>query len=95
MKITLTGPNDKIWTQEVSGDLDLATLKMLAAVDLGLDYGNMIILRNGSPLLNDRLGCAAVRSKSVFRPVELSATVRQMCNYFLRKFYNLFPQAQS
>jgi hypothetical protein len=51
MKITITGPNDSIWSQEVSGDLDLATLKMLTAVDLGLDFNKMIILKNGQPLL--------------------------------------------
>jgi len=55
MRITLTGPNDTIWTQEVSGELDLATLKMLSAVDLGLDFNTMIILRNGQPMTSDSM----------------------------------------
>lgn len=59
MKITLTGPNDTIWTQEVSGELDIATLKMLSAVDLGLDFNNMMILRNGAPMLNDQATLSA------------------------------------
>ena len=44
---------DAIWTQEVSPDLDLATIKMLSAVDLGLNFESMLILRNGAPLLGN------------------------------------------
>merc|ERR1712136_319068 len=57
---TLTGPNDAIWTQEVSPDLDLATIKMLSAVDLGLNFESMLILRNGAPPLDDSKTLGAI-----------------------------------
>ena len=42
MKLTITGPGDSIWSQDLSPDLDIATLKMLSALDLNL--GTSIII---------------------------------------------------
>ena len=36
MKLTITGPGDSIWSQDLSPDLDIGTLKMLSALDLNL-----------------------------------------------------------
>ena len=42
MKLTITGPGDSIWSQDLSPDLDIATLKMLSALDLNL--GSSILI---------------------------------------------------
>ncbi|CAG5107293.1 Oidioi.mRNA.OKI2018_I69.chr1.g3248.t1.cds [Oikopleura dioica] len=63
MKLTITGPGDSIWSQDLSPDLDIATLKMLSALDLNLDFNNMVFIANGQPLLDDSMKIEATGLK--------------------------------
>merc|ERR1712037_398663 len=63
MKLTITGPGDSIWSQDLSPDLDIGTLKMLSALDLNLDFNNMVFIANGQPLLNDAMKIEATGLK--------------------------------
>lgn len=50
MRITITNDRDQVWSQEVDGNLDIATIKMLCAVDLSMDHTKMIFMFDGRPL---------------------------------------------
>ena len=78
MKLTITGPGDSIWSQDLSPDLDIGTLKMLSGLDLNLgisknsshflcktlqDFNNMVFIANGQPLLNDAMKIEATGLK--------------------------------
>lgn len=53
MRITITNNQDQIWSQEVDGNLDLGTIKMLSALDLGMDPMSMTLVINGRPVIQN------------------------------------------
>jgi len=60
MQLTITNADgDRVWSQEVDGNFDLATIKMLSASDLGMNYESMTLLINGRPVLNDQQSLTA------------------------------------
>lgn len=53
MRITITGLSDEIWSQELTSDLDVATMKMLYCADVQQNPNNVILMVGGNPIRDE------------------------------------------
>lgn len=56
MKITVTTLNDLFFTLEVDDEIELENFKALIEIETGIPSKQMVLLHEGKPLLNDKLG---------------------------------------